>query len=330
MRGILLGLEEEVFLTQPDEPSLESLYYLARLLWTDPRFYFVHTDSNFARGEDVLRGVMGGVEVSTHPCSSPAELVADLAARRRALAAACGDQALLVAIGHLVQGETATRTCGLHLHLGGLPDPHRSYRRLARFLPLLALLTASTPYSEGSRWGTSYRLAHSYALGSLRADPYYRFQDLILARRLGTLEARLFDPTWDLRRIETLIECVLAVAMRGPDRELNLDEYARLRHQAAACGYTRELAARYRELADIHPVDEELFAVPPAETIVTLVRRHGVTGAYSALDNAYRGGSLVPDRLPRYRVRPDRVVAGLLGYYLPRLPYKARKAWQEW
>ncbi len=329
LRDIRLGLEEEVFLTEPDRPTLHSLYYLARLLWTAPGFYYVHSDSNFARGRDLRQGLMSGVEVSTLPCRSPAAVVADLQTRRQALAAACGEEVLMVPLGHLVGMDAPTNTCGMHVHLGGLADPGAAYRRLARYLPLLALLTANAPYRQGRRWGISYRMACSYAIGPLQPDPRYRFQDLILSRRLGTVEARLFDPTWDLVRIRVLVECMLAVASAGPDREVDHGRYARLREQAARRGYTPELAGLYRELAGLCEVDERWFAVPPAEQTAALVERYGVVGAYSALDSAYRGGPLEPGRVPRSCARPHRVMGGLLGYYLPRLPYKARKAWRE-
>lgn len=329
MTQLLLGLEEEVFLTEPDRPTLHSLYYLARLLWREPRFYYAHSDSNFARGADLRQGLMSGVEVSTLPRPSPAALIADLAGRRQALAAACGEEALVVPLGHLADGDSPTNTCGLHLHLSGLEDPLRAYRRVARYLPLLTLLTANSPYCGGKRWGVSYRLACSYAIGPLREDPRHRFQDLILSRRLGTVEARAFDPTWDLDRLRILAECLVAVARHGPDREVDRAEYARLRHQAATRGYTAELAGRYRELAAFCPVDEQLFAVPPAVAVTSLVREYGVVGAYSAMDSAYRGGPLRPGHRPGARVRPGLVLGGLFGYYLPRLPYKVQKAWRE-
>lgn len=330
MQGLLLGLEEEVFLTEPSRPSLRSLYFLTRLLWREPRFYYAHSDSNFSRAADLRQGMMSGVEISTLPCSSPDALVADLAGRREALASACGREALVVPLGHLAEGDTPTNTCGLHLHLGGLAEPLRAYRRLARYLPLLALLTANAPFRGGRQWGVSYRMACSYAIGPLRPDPYYRFQDLILARRLGTLEARVFDPTWDLDRLRVLADCALRVVLHGPDIEIDLEDYARLRHQAATAGYTPELAARYRELSAFCPVDERLFAVPPAVVMVDLVREYGIVGAYSALDSAYRGGPLRPGHLPSGRGHPHQVLSGLVGYYLPRLPYKAQKAWREW
>jgi len=40
---VLLGLEEEVFITEPTLPSIASLWYLAKLLWSRPLYYYTHS-----------------------------------------------------------------------------------------------------------------------------------------------------------------------------------------------------------------------------------------------------------------------------------------------
>ena len=51
---------------------------------------------------------------------------------------------------------------------------------------------------------------------------------------------------------------------------------------------------------------------------------------YARLNHAYRTGRWEP--VAPHAVRPSawRGALGLLGYYLPRLPYTAYKAWAEW
>lgn len=354
--GVLVGIEEEVFITEPDRPTLNSLYYLARLLWRDPGFYYTHSASNFARGWDVRSCLMGGVEVATRPAGSPEEAVWDLAAHRRELAAVAGG--LVVPVGHLFDLEAPTNTCGLHVHLGPLPDPRRSYAAIVRYLPVLAAMTVNSPFAGGRDAGASYRMQRSFAIGPLRSDWTYRFQDVIYSRRLGTIEIRVFDPFWDLERLRWLVSACVAVALIDRPVKADIDLYNRLREVVAREGYARPVRRLYQELASFFPLPERFLLHPPAEETRRLYRTRGTVGAYTALDRAYRLGGLdeagerplageaksrpgqerradaLPGAGPRGRARslalPVRAAVGFVGYFLPKAPYVILKAWREW
>ncbi|MDK2856242.1 MAG: hypothetical protein PWQ41_1834 [Bacillota bacterium] len=326
-----LGLEEEVFITQPERPNLQSLFYLTRLFWRNPGFFLVHSDSNFARGKDIKAGLMGPVEISTPVAGSPAELVAALAELRRELTAAVGREGLLVAMGHLIDMDAPTLTAGLHLHLSGLPDAERAYNNLAHFLPLFALCAASSPARRGQYFGPSYRLYSSYALGPLRpGDRYYRFQDLIFSLRLGTIEVRLLDPVPDLERLRKLVEAIVAVATCERTYAWDPVTYRRLREEAATLGLTPDLAQLWAELQDIYPLERHLVERPAATAIWEHYLEHGLVSTYAALDNLYRNGSFTRKKVPATAYNPFKVAAGLLGYYAVRLPYKLAKVKREW
>jgi hypothetical protein len=256
---ITLGLEEEVFITTPTRPTLDALYVLAKLLWRNPRDYYKHTASNFARGRDALQCLMSSVEIATRPHTDINALLDELRLHRAALADAAGD-AYLVPVGHLFDLDAPTNTAGLHIHIG-VPAERRPtvYANLAYFLPLLILLSASSPYAGGRYFGQSYRVAASFAIGALHDDPYYRFQDLILSRRLGTIEIRACDPIWDLERLRVLLEAVQAIAQLPTARPIDRARYAALRHQAACVGYTPDLQALHRELSTVHEIPEALL-----------------------------------------------------------------------
>jgi gamma-glutamyl:cysteine ligase YbdK (ATP-grasp superfamily) len=385
---VTLGLEEEVFITTPTRPTLDALYALAKLLWRNPRCYYKHTASNFARGRDARQCLMSSVEIATRPHTEIDALLEELRTHRAALADAAGD-AYIVPVGHLFDLDAPTNTAGLHIHVGAPHERRQTvYANLAHFLPLLILLSASSPYAGGRSFGQSYRVASSFAIGALRDDPYYRFQDLILSRRLGTIEIRACDPIWDLARLRVLLEAVQAIAQLPTARPIDRARYAALRHQAACVGYTPDLQALHRELSTVYAIPEALLETtiadelrgcvqafqpsppvspacgrgglwraeaklpPDAEAALQHSKRHSLSHRvgeglgvrvkktdisqqallhlYARLNHAYRTGRWEP--VAPHAVRPSawRGALGLLGYYLPRLPYTAYKAWAEW
>jgi gamma-glutamyl:cysteine ligase YbdK (ATP-grasp superfamily) len=388
---VTLGLEEEVFITAPTRPTLDALYALAKLLGRNPRYYYKHTASNFARGRDARQCLMSSVEIATHPHADIDALLEELRIHRAALADAAGD-AYIVPVGHLFDLDAPTNTAGLHIHVGVSAERRQTvYANLAHFLPLLILLSASSPYAGGRYFGQSYRVASSFAIGALRDDPYYRFQDLILSRRLGTIEIRACDPIWDLERLRVLLEAVQAIAQLPTARSIDRARYAALRYQAACVGYTPDLQALHHELSTVYAIPEALLkttiadelrgcvqAFQPSPPVSPAYGRVGLWSAeaklppnaeaalqhskrlpatplshcvgeglgvrvkktdisqqallhlYARLNHAYRTGRWEP--VAPHAVRPSawRGALGLLGYYLPRLPYTAYKAWAEW
>ncbi|QGP92318.1 Glutamate--cysteine ligase [Neomoorella glycerini] len=328
MAPLLFGLEEEVFITEPGRPTLQSLYYLARLLWRDPADYYTHTACNFTRGKDLRFGLMSGIEISTGAFAEIPDLLADLERRRRELAAVCSG--LIVPVGHLFDQEEPTNICGMHVHISGFPDRDRAYRNLVYFLPLLALLVINSPVAGNRCYGQSYRWAEAFAIGPLKEDRRYRFQDLIESKRLGTLEIRVFDPVWDLARIRILLECIQAILLADADYPGDIKVYNGLRLKVAREGYIEELRPVYRDLTRLLPLPEDLFRRTPADTVKEIWLREGTLATYAALDNAYRNGVLKPRPLPPAKVSWPLMLAGFCGYYLPRMPYNIKKVWSEW
>ncbi len=324
------GIEEELFLTAPTRPHLSALYAMARLMWRKPSHYYKHSATNFARGRDVRYGLMSTVEIATRVHTDPNALLEELRQRRQDLARVV-DDAYIVPVGHLFDIEAPTNTGGLHLHIGVPPEwRERAYANLAYFLPLLSLLTVSSPYAGGTYFGASYRIAHSFAIGALREDPYYRFQDLILSRRLGTIEIRLLDPVWDLERVRWLVHAVAQIVQIPCDYPLERVRYAQLRQQACQHGYTDDLRTLYRELRRWLDLPEALLERTVSDQLAEWVGKRGLLATYASLDYAYRTGLWQAVEARPLRPSVHRAVLGVLGYYLPRLPYTAYKAWVEW
>jgi len=334
MKKAIFGIEEEIFIVEPEKPTLRSLYYLARLLWKDPRFYYFHTASNFARGRDIKQGLMSGIEISTSMHQDVDSLIEDLASRRKDLMDMC--QGLIIPLGHLINYEAPTNTCALQIHIGSVEDQQRVYKNLVHFLPLLILLTVNSPYARGKYFGQSFRIAKSFAIGCLRSDWEYRFQDIILAKRLGTIEIRVFDPIWDLGRIRTLVRVIKAIVDSERNFDFDITRYNELRFQIAVHGYDGSLDEIFDELVELHHVPKELFLNTPSDQVKSYFERNGLLRTYSALDNAYRTGIFESKSLPEMEhgepswESPLKICAGFLGYYIPKLPYCLWKVWREW
>lgn len=321
------GLEEEVFVVEPAAPSLNSLYYLARLLWRDPRTNIPRTASNFARGADLSRGLMSAVEVSTGVQPDSTSLLEDLRARRADLAGVA--DGLVVPLGHLLDFDTPTNVAALQVHVGCLRDRDRAFDNLAHFLPLLALLTADSPAASGKRFGQSYRMARGFATGPLGDDPTVRFQDLIVSKRLGTIEIRVLDPTWDMERIGVLVRAIEEIVELHQHLDPRRDWYNSLRQRVAIEGYIDELRPLHTELAQVAEVPESLLARTAADEVWDLFARDGLVPTYSAIDNGYRTGVFEPCEVPPMKASALRSVLGFAGYYVPKLPYTTWKYLKE-
>ncbi len=327
---LTFGLEEEVFLLEREKPSLQSLYYLAKLLKKNPRFYFTHSASNFTQGKDIRISLMSGVEISTEVKKNPRQLIEDLKARRKDLIEACRDDCLIIPLGSLLHLSAPTLTCALQVHIGGVEDIDKTYKNLAYFLPLLILATANSPACNGKYFGLSYRLANSFAIGSLKEkDYFFRFQDLIVSRRLKTIEIRVFDPIWDLNRLEKVLQAIEAIVKLDKFFPFSYQQYRELREKVVHYGYCKEVEFLYRELCKYFPCPKELFLQPPAESVWYAYQKMGLRKTYLALDNAYRHGIFKPVEKNTPNPRLWKKIAGIAFYYIPKLPYVSWKFLKE-
>lgn len=321
------GMEEEIFIVEPTKPSVQSLYYLSKLVWNNPKRHFKHTDSNFSRRKDILQGLMSGVEISTFVNSDADSLIKDLKERRAELNDV--SEGLIVPLGHLLNYETPSNTCALQFHVGNLKNPERVYKNLVHFLPLLFLVAANSPSVAGAHFGKSWRLLHSYAVGPLQEDWTVRFQDIIFAKRTGTIELRCFDPIWDIRRIHELAKAIEAIVYLDQEYDFDIAHYNELRKHVAVNGYSDKLESLYDELNSICKISKSLFKVTPADITWKHFLKHGLEDTYSALDYGYMHNKLkVSDIEPRKK-NLAKMVTGFATYYIPKLPYDLWKYLQE-
>jgi hypothetical protein len=339
---ITLGLEEEFFLLYQGKPQLSSLTNLSKLLWSDPRFYFTRSASNFSRKGGAKQGIMSALEVSTRVCSTVPELMAEVVARRLDVMQVC-PTGLIAHVG-MIPRDDPYNTAGMHIHVG-VPETERQrvYANLVRFLPILALASSSSPWKGTEPYGQSYRMHASYALGNLQSNPLERFQDLILTRRLGTLELRVLDPVWDLKRLGAIVAAVYALAATPKALEGNVETYNRLRSSYAqhglnaqglnAQGLSQELSELALELYDFCGFELHWTQNTVSDQLLELERSHGLPAVFRHLDGGIRNGtfspSSTPDDLPSSVQEALGGIWGFSTYYLPRLAYISWKVWKE-
>ncbi len=327
-RRVTLGIEEEVFVCEPERPSLASLGYLSRLTWSDPRRHYARTASNFARGDDLPQGLMSCVEISTGVHGEVGGLVDDLVGRRADLGRVVGRDGLVVPLGHLLQYDAPTNTAALQMHVGA-PDRDVTYRNIAHFLPVLAVLCADSPAAAGAHFGQSYRMAKGFAVGPLQDDPTVRFQDLIVSKRLGTIEVRLLDPVWDLARVRALAGAVAAIASLERQLPFDREAYNAMRDGIARDGYLDALRPLWAELSSLCELPESLLLRTAADEVWDHYEAHGLVPTYSALDRGWRDGVFEAREVSPMRASRWQAVLGFAGYYIPKFPYVTWKYLKE-
>lgn len=325
---ITLGVEEEVFVLEKGRltPTLQSLDYMRRLLWQNPRRYAKCSASNFSRGPDAKQCFMSSVEITTGVHTSVQGLIEDLKKRRKEFAKAT-EGAMVVPVGSLFTLSSPSNTSGLHVHVG-VPTQQRQrvFNNIAHFMPVLAVASASSPYADGEYFGLSYRMARPHALGPLREDNEYRFQDLIVTKRLGTIEVRVLDPMPEIERMAVVLSALYAIVDHKGSFPFDREEYNRERAVWTQFGLNDWVRSRHKELQDIYPLDIALLENTLSHRLAEIVRQTSIEEAYRTVDAIWRGQESACWK----SFSPVRLVTGLAGYYALRLPYMAYKGYKEW
>lgn len=271
---------------------------------------------------------MGSIEVATGIHSTVNSLIEDLIARRTALARAAGG-ATVVPTGALFTLRSPSNTASTHIHVGVPPaERERVYRNLAAFAPVFAVASANSPYAGGKRFGLSYRLAQPSLIGPLRNDPEYRFQDLIISKRLGTIELRLCDPIPELDRLGAVLQAVHAVASWKGVADFSVQKYNEERKNWTIHGATKYVQKRVDELAQMSNFAADWLCGTLSERIGEIADEQGIVEAYTELDRIWREPTGVPASPPSTSAL--RALSGLLGYYFVRVPWIAWKGYKEW
>ncbi|MBA3725467.1 MAG: hypothetical protein H0W86_03210 [Armatimonadetes bacterium] len=271
---------------------------------------------------------MGSVEVATGVHERIEHLLADIVARRTEFARAAKG-GMIVPVGALFTLSSPSNTASSHVHVG-VPKAQRRrvYDNLAYFAPVLAVAAANSPWAAGKDFGLSYRMAQPGCLGPLRDDPEYRFQDLIISKRLGTIELRIFDPIPEIFRLREILDAVTSIAAFTGTLSFNSNEYNKERESWTIQGITPWIRSRWEELQLLYPFPMDLLENPLSDRLRKAATASSILDAYREAERIWREGTdVAPEHRPYSRLR---LVTGLAGYYAVRLPFMAYKGYKEW
>ncbi|MCX7831519.1 MAG: hypothetical protein N2440_01310 [Actinobacteria bacterium] len=318
------GLEEEVFIVERNKPALDSLYPLYSLVKNNPNFYYLHTAVNLARGKDILDFFVASVEISTGIARTPEAAIEQLRLIRKEFVKECPQK--VACLGMLPNyTEHTSLVSGFHVHISGDFDFKKARIALAHYLPALLLITANSP-SLGNDYFSNRILQNPFSK-AIVVDSYARFQDIIISRRLNTLEIRIFDPCVDLDRYLILLELIEKIILSNENVEFDFRNYAELRKESAMRGISsKKVEAIVDEICSKYDVDKYIFTYPPAIHTKKIFLDLGEEQAYAKLDALYRQGiEYQGSRLPKTL----RALLGFFGYYIPKIPFSTYKFLKE-
>jgi len=327
--AVTLGYEEEFFLIEEGSlhPTLQSLDCLRKLYWRNPLACRPRLASNFARGNDRKACWMSSVEVSTGVQTSVDGLLHELLEWRRKIARASRGS-YCVPIGAPLELDCPSNTAGSHIHVGvAASERDRVFANLGYFLPVFAVAALNSP-SCALDAPKSYRMGCNFASGELREDREYRFQDLIVSKRLGTVEIRALDPVPDMDRLRHILEGVVAVAKHVEPLPFDRARYNAERPSWVREGMNAVVERLWLELQAIYPFPKALLTSTQGDELAEVARAESPEAAYRLVDSIWRRDTGVePALAPHSRLKS---LTGVLGYYAVQLPWMAYKGYKEW
>jgi gamma-glutamyl:cysteine ligase YbdK (ATP-grasp superfamily) len=171
-------------------------------------------------------------------------------------------------------------------------------------------------------------MAQPGCLGPLRQDREYRFQDIIVSKRLGTIEMRIFDPIPEIFRLREIVDCLIAIAAYKGQVPFSREDYNARRKKWTVEGRTPWITERWQELQQIYAFPTDLLENTLSDRLRAIAEENSIEAAYAEVERIWREGTdISPEYRPYSRLR---AAAGLAGYYAIRLPFMAYKGYKEW
>jgi len=256
----VIGIEEEFFLV--DNESLFPVSFTPKLILKLIRktgSYLLKSSMESPLSRQLFKAGFPIIEVKTSPHRDVDCLLEEVKHHRKILSDLVEEEHLLIVPSGLhpaysPEKDSRLLCCAIHVHISEYPL-EKAFFALAGHIPELLALTANSPFLNGKVCGKSMRTLYSYAIG-FPSYFYKRASDVIINRKLRTVELRVCDSQIVSNDIFKLVHLVLGII----DSHCKLEKERKKLHQSL--GEKRFLAAIYGKTAVINELKdlyEEVF-----------------------------------------------------------------------
>lgn len=345
----MIGVEEEFFIVDEETlfPTSFTPKIILRLIRRDFG-YFQKSSMESPLSRELLKAGFPIIELKTAPHKDVDCLLDELRHHRGVLAdVAREEHVLIVPSGlhpvHDTQRDSRLLCCALHVHVSGYPLK-KSFYALVRRIPELISLSANSPFLNGRVFGKATRVLCSYAIGLPRGF-YRRMSDVIINRKLATVELRVCDTQIVTGQVLDFLHLILSIVdsnskMQRTENRVDRDRLEKKRHEAAVNG-------RAALRADLNNLYEEIFpslnnfgmaeAVhrylvnegSPADFQVSVASKYGIAGVVESLWASFRDDELTVSSVNKDVRRNYVMRCKDLPYFFAYLPLHAYKLYRK-
>lgn len=308
----MIGVEEEFFIVDEETlfPTSFTPKVILKLIRSDFG-YFQKSSMESPISRELIRAGCPIIELKTSPHKDVGCLLNEMQHHRGVLAdIAREEHVLIVPSGlhpvHDTQKDSQLLCCALHVHVSGYPLK-KSFYALVRRIPELIALSANSPFLNGRVFGKAARVLCSYAIGLPRGF-YRRMSDVIINRKLATVELRVCDTQIVTGQVLDFLNLVLSIVdsdckMPRTENRVNRERLEKKRYEAAVRGRAAlrvDLNNLYEEILPslndfgtaeaVHGYLVNEFS--PADFQVSVANECGVAGVVKSLWASFRDDEL--------------------------------------
>lgn len=329
----MIGVEEEFFILDEETlfPTSATPKLILKLVKKNG-CYFTKSTMESPIDKESFKVGFPIIELKTSPHKDLDCLLDEIRHHRGTLGDVASEEHLLILPSGLHPAHDPRRNsrllcCALHVHVSGYPLK-KAFFALANHVPELIALTANSPFLNGKTHGKTMRTLYSYAIG-VPTDFYKRASDLIINRKLGTVELRVCDTQVVTKDVFNLVHVILGIIDSHCEAETKLGRDLERERFMAAIGGKSALKSEVKELYEgILPSLSEFGTAktvyeylmnesPPADFQIKVAKRYGISNVIESLWASFQGDKLkVSNRLRNVRMNYAKKLKNLPYFFL--------------
>jgi len=342
----VIGIEEEFFLVDEENlfPISSTPQLILKLVRKDSR-YFRMSSMESPLGKETFKSGFPIIELKTAPHAGIDSLLEEVKHNRAMLSDVANEAHLYVVPSglhpaHCPRSDSRLLCCALHVHVSGYPLKE-AFFALVNHIPEFVAVTANSPFLCGEVKGKTMRTFHSYAIG-IPKDFYKRASDIIINRKLQTVELRVCDTQIVSQDVSNFVHFVIGVIDRhcksGKTKYVINPDLNHRRHSAAIGGksaLTNDLEELYEEILPslnaygtqkiVH--DYLISSSSPADFQIKIAHRHGIASVVKSLWASFMRNELTISNTIRNVRRQYTIRPGNFPFMLFYFPAHVWKVW---